>query len=80
MRIVNEPTAAAIAYNYEMMSTNNNTPKKLLVFDFGGGTLDISIIDIDSNYKIKVLTTNGDSNLGGQDIDNLLIRHFIKKI
>ena len=78
---MNEPTAAAIAFAYEMKKINvDNIPKMILIFDFGGGTLDISIIEIDTDRKIKVINTNGDCNLGGQDVDNALIDHFIKTI
>ena len=80
MRVVNEPTAAAIAYTYEMKLIDDNTAKTVLIFDFGGGTLDISIIDITMDRKLKVRNSNGNSNLGGQDIDNTLIAFFMKKI
>ena len=51
--------------------------KKCVVFDFGGGTLDISVLSIERR-KIEVKSTNGDTHCGGQDIDNLLLQYFIK--
>ena len=72
---MNEPTAAAIAYGLE---TNCKGPKNILVFDFGGGTLDISILKIE-NSKYKVLAVSGDTHLGGEDIDNILTNYLIKE-
>jgi len=66
-RILNEPTAAALAYG---LATKKN--EKVAVFDFGGGTFDISILDIGDNV-FEVLSTNGDTHLGGDDLDELLI-------
>ena len=74
-RVMNEPTAAAIAYGLE---TNCKGPKNILVFDFGGGTLDISILKIE-NSKYKVLAVSGDTHLGGEDIDNILTNYLIKE-
>ena len=68
-RIVNEPTAAAIAYGLEKRQQEE---KKILVFDFGGGTLDVSILKIEEEV-IEVLSTRGDTHLGGQDIDTILV-------
>jgi len=68
-RIINEPTAAALAYGLE-----KKTNEKIAVFDFGGGTFDISILDIGDNV-FEVLSTNGDTHLGGDDIDEKLINH-----
>ena len=62
---MNEPTAAAIAYAHEMKINNDNRAITILIFDFGGGTLDISIMDILNDRKVKVKTFHGDSNLGG---------------
>ena len=61
-RIINEPTAAALAYNLE--KNKDSEPKSILVFDFGGGTLDISILKI-RRGEIEVLAINGDTHLGG---------------
>ncbi len=69
-RIINEPTAAALAYGLE-----RKTNEKVAVFDFGGGTFDISVMDIGDNV-FEVLSTNGDTHLGGDDLDELLI-HYI---
>ena len=69
-RIINEPTAAALAYGLEKKKN-----EKVAVFDFGGGTFDISILDIGDNV-FEVLSTNGDTHLGGDDLDALLINHL----
>jgi molecular chaperone DnaK len=69
-RIINEPTAAALAYGVEKKKN-----EKVAVFDFGGGTFDISILDIGDNV-FEVLSTNGDTHLGGDDLDAVLINHI----
>ncbi|MBN2064507.1 MAG: molecular chaperone DnaK [Sedimentisphaerales bacterium] len=69
-RIINEPTAAALAYGLEKKAN-----EKIVVFDFGGGTFDVSILDIGDNV-FEVLSTNGDTHLGGDDIDEVLIRYI----
>ena len=69
LRVVNEPTAAAIAYGLEKLDKKKAT---VLVFDFGGGTLDITILTIEDE-KYEVLATKGDNHLGGEDFDNLLV-------
>jgi len=69
-RIINEPTAAALAYGVEKKKN-----EKVAVFDFGGGTFDVSILDIGDNV-FEVLSTHGDTHLGGDDIDALLINHL----
>jgi len=66
-RIINEPTAAALAYGLD-----KNEEQKVAVYDLGGGTFDISILDI-SDGVVEVLSTNGDTHLGGDDIDQILI-------
>ena len=68
LRIINEPTAASLAYG---MGINRNEDKTIAVYDLGGGTFDISILSI-SNGIFEVLATNGDTYLGGDDIDNLI--------
>ncbi len=68
-RIINEPTAAALAYGME-----KKTNEKIAVFDLGGGTFDISILDVGDNV-FEVLSTNGDTHLGGDDYDEVLIHH-----
>jgi molecular chaperone DnaK len=70
-RIINEPTAAALAYNLE-----KKNDEKIAVFDLGGGTFDISILDVGSDGVFQVLSTNGDTHLGGDDWDEALI-HYI---
>ncbi|MBP8303816.1 MAG: molecular chaperone DnaK [Phycisphaerae bacterium] len=69
-RIINEPTAAALAYGVEKKKGG-----KVAVFDFGGGTFDVSILDIGDNV-FEVLSTNGDTHLGGDDLDAVLIHHL----
>jgi len=75
LRIINEPTAAAIAYGLEHKSKD----QKILVFDLGGGTFDVSILGIDEGV-FEVLATNGDTHLGGEDFDQRVMEHFIKQI
>jgi heat shock protein 5 len=75
IRIVNEPTAAAIAYGIEQKGSEKN----VLVFDLGGGTFDVSVLAID-NGVFEVLATNGDTHLGGEDFDQRLMDYFIKLI
>ena len=73
LRIINEPTAAAIAYGLD----KKDGEKNILVFDLGGGTFDVSILTID-NGVFEVVATNGDTHLGGEDFDNRVMEHFIK--
>ena len=70
-RIINEPTAAALAYGLD-----NETEQKVMVYDLGGGTFDVSIIEIGDGV-IEVLSTNGDTHLGGDDFDNRLTQWMI---
>jgi molecular chaperone DnaK len=72
-RIINEPTAAALAYGLD-----KKTNEKVAVFDFGGGTFDISILDIGDNV-FEVLATNGDTHLGGDDLDEVLIDYIAEE-
>ncbi|KAJ3225844.1 ATPase with role in protein import into the ER [Chytriomyces hyalinus] len=72
-RIINEPTAAAIAYGLDKKGSEQN----ILVYDLGGGTFDVSVLTIDDGV-FEVLATNGDTHLGGEDFDNRLIEHFTK--
>ncbi|EPY30315.1 heat shock 70kDa protein 5 [Strigomonas culicis] len=71
VRIINEPTAAAIAYGL-----NKAGEKNILVFDLGGGTFDVSLLTIDEGF-FEVVATNGDTHLGGEDFDNNLMRYFV---
>lgn len=75
VRILNEPTAAAIAYGLDSKANESN----ILVFDLGGGTFDVSILTID-NGVFEVISTSGDTHLGGEDFDQRVIDHFIKLI
>merc|ERR550514_2505712 len=75
MRIINEPTAAAIAYGLDKKAKEKN----ILVYDLGGGTFDVSILAIDEGV-FEVLATNGDTHLGGEDFDQRVMQHFIKLI
>ena len=68
LQIINEPCAAAFAYQL-----NNKKSGRIMIFDFGGGTLDISILDV-SEEGLIVINTTGDNHLGGEDIDNLLLK------
>jgi len=74
MRIINEPTAAAIAYG---MDKDKEGEKNILVFDLGGGTFDVSLLTIDSGV-FEVVATNGDTHLGGEDFDQRVMDHFMK--
>ncbi|RDD44392.1 78 kDa glucose-regulated protein [Trichoplax sp. H2] len=73
MRIINEPTAAAIAYGLDKKEGEKN----ILVFDLGGGTFDVSLLTID-NGVFEVVATNGDTHLGGEDFDQRVMEYFIK--
>jgi len=73
MRIINEPTAAAIAYGLD----KSDGEKTILVFDLGGGTFDVSLLTID-NGVFEVLSTNGDTHLGGEDFDQRVMEYFMK--
>jgi len=72
-RIINEPTAAAIAYGMDKTGKESN----VLVFDLGGGTFDVTLLTID-NGVFEVLATNGDTHLGGEDFDQRVMQYFIK--
>lgn len=74
IRIINEPTSAALAYGLD-----NGTPQKVMVYDLGGGTFDVSIIEIGEGV-IEVLATNGDNNLGGDDFDQRITNHLVEMI
>lgn len=78
-RIINEPTAAALAFG---MDKGGSSDRKIAVYDLGGGTFDISIIDlanIDGDKQFEVLSTNGDTFLGGEDFDQRLVDHLINE-
>lgn len=71
-RIINEPTAAALAYGLD-----KNHDQKVAIYDFGGGTFDISILDISKEGTFEVLSTNGDTHLGGDDFDQRIIQWLV---
>ncbi|CAH1795058.1 unnamed protein product [Owenia fusiformis] len=75
-RIVNEPTAAALAYG---LDKNMNGEKNVLIFDLGGGTFDVSILTIDEGAMFEVKATAGDTHLGGEDFDSRMVNHFVQE-
>lgn len=77
-RIINEPTAAALAYGLER-SLSVCQSKLLLIYDFGGGTLDVTIMVMEGGV-FEVKSTSGDSHLGGQDVDNNLVQYFLPEV
>ena len=77
LRVINEPTAAAIAYGLDKKSSSKE--KNILIFDLGGGTFDVSILSIDGGV-FEVKATAGDTHLGGEDFDNRMVNHFVQVI
>ncbi|MBC7798343.1 MAG: Hsp70 family protein, partial [Pyrinomonadaceae bacterium] len=73
MRIVNEPTAAALAYGLD-----KKKDETIVVFDFGGGTFDVSVLEVGEGV-VEVKSTNGDTHLGGDDVDEVLIKWIIEE-
>ena len=76
LRIINEPTAAAIAYGLDKKSQGAGE-HNVLIFDLGGGTFDVSLLAIDAGV-FEVKATAGDTHLGGEDFDNRLVNHFVQ--
>ncbi|XP_043668651.1 heat shock protein 68-like [Vespula pensylvanica] len=76
LRIINEPTAAALAYG---LDKNLKGERNVLIFDLGGGTFDVSILTIDEGSLFEVKSTAGDTHLGGEDFDSRLVDHFCKE-
>uniref|UniRef100_A0A1Y1KMA2 Heat shock protein 70 n=2 Tax=Photinus pyralis TaxID=7054 RepID=A0A1Y1KMA2_PHOPY len=76
LRIINEPTAAALAYG---LDKNLKGERNVLIFDLGGGTFDVSILTIDEGSLFEVRSTAGDTHLGGEDFDNRLVDHFVEE-
>ncbi|KAF2903837.1 hypothetical protein ILUMI_02335 [Ignelater luminosus] len=76
LRIINEPTAAALAYG---LDKNLKGERNVLIFDLGGGTFDVSILTIDEGSLFEVRATAGDTHLGGEDFDNRLVNHFVEE-
>ena len=82
LRIINEPTAAALAYGFDEKQKHSSN---ILIFDLGGGTFDVSILSLNkdkekNSTEFEVLGTSGDTNLGGEDFDNALVELVLKKI
>ena len=82
LRIINEPTAAALAYGFDEKQDHNSN---ILIFDLGGGTFDVSILSLEKDKdkeetKFEVLGTSGDTNLGGEDFDNALVELVLQKL
>merc|ERR1712095_141999 len=77
LRIINEPTAAAIAYGLDKKK-GQGRENTVLIFDLGGGTFDVSILSIDEGI-FEVKSTAGDTHLGGEDFDNRMVEHFVKE-
>jgi L1 cell adhesion molecule like protein len=75
LRVINEPTAAAMAYG---LDKGSNGEKNILIFDCGGGTFDVSLLNIDDGV-FEVKATAGDTHLGGEDFDNRLVSHFVRE-
>lgn len=76
LRIINEPTAAALAYG---LDKNLKGEKNVLIFDLGGGTFDVSILSIDEGSLFEVKSTAGDTHLGGEDFDNRMVQYFVEE-
>jgi len=74
MRIINVPTAAALAYGLDKKAQGE---QNVLIFDLGGGTFDVSVLTIDEGSLFEVLSTAGNTHLGGEDFDNRLVNHFV---
>ncbi|BFZ04282.1 hypothetical protein BsWGS_07321 [Bradybaena similaris] len=76
LRIINEPTAAALAYG---LDKGHKGEKNVLIFDLGGGTFDVSVLTIDDSSLFEVKATAGDTHLGGEDFDNRIVNHFVQE-
>jgi len=78
LRIINEPTAAAIAYGLDKKQSGQEGERHILIFDLGGGTFDVSLLTIDDGV-FEVKATAGDTHLGGEDFDNVLVNYFAQE-
>ena len=78
LRIINEPTAAAIAYGLDKKGSGSSSEKNVLIFDLGGGTFDVSLLTIDEGI-FEVKATAGDTHLGGEDFDNRMVTYFVEE-
>lgn len=76
LRIINEPTAAALAYGLDRNLTGE---RNILIFDLGGGTFDVSVLTVDEGTLFEVRSTAGDTHLGGEDFDNRLVNHLVEE-
>mmetsp|Transcript_11235 Transcript_11235/g.16241 ORF Transcript_11235/g.16241 Transcript_11235/m.16241 type:complete len:663 (-) Transcript_11235:166-2154(-) len=76
MRIINEPTAAAIAYGLDRKNDKGKAERNVLIFDLGGGTFDVSLLTIEDGI-FEVRATAGDTHLGGEDFDNRMVNYFV---
>ena len=76
LRIINEPTAAAIAYGLDKKTSGGTAERNVMIFDLGGGTFDVSLLTIEEGI-FEVKATAGDTHLGGEDFDNRLMNHFV---
>ncbi len=76
LSIINEPTAAALAYG---LQTQRNKQQLLLVFDMGGGTTDVTLLSVDEKNNFEVIATDGDNHLGGEDFDSEIVRYCSDK-
>lgn len=77
LRIINEPTAAALAYGLDKNMTSDD--RNVLIFDLGGGTFDVSLLTISEGSVFEVRSTAGDTHLGGEDFDNRLVNYFVSE-
>ncbi|KAI4346721.1 hypothetical protein L6164_007593 [Bauhinia variegata] len=78
LRIINEPTAAAIAYGLEKKVNSSTSARNVFVFDLGGGTFDVSLLTINGD-RFEVKATNGDTHLGGEDFDSTMVNYFVRE-
>jgi len=78
LRVINEPTAAAIAYGLDKKADHGSSERNVLIFDLGGGTFDVSLLTIEEGI-FEVKATAGDTHLGGEDFDNRLVNHFVSE-
>merc|ERR1712083_204961 len=76
LRIINEPTAAAIAYGLDKKASGSKAERNVLIFDLGGGTFDVSLLTIEEGI-FEVKSTAGDTHLGGEDFDSRMVDHFV---
>jgi heat shock 70kDa protein 1/2/6/8 len=76
LRIISEPTAAAIAYGLGIKNGSSGGERNVMIFDLGGGTFDVSLVSVEDDV-FEVKATNGNTHLGGADFDNLLVNHFV---